>query len=73
MVAAENHQFLWEGCFPVKMPTRCGNNRANPASEEFEKVKENLKDVWETQGKENASFQRPGWNLEFAPLALQEM
>lgn len=47
MVATENPQFLWEGYFPVKMPTRCGNNRASPASEEFEKVKESLKDVWE--------------------------
>lgn len=56
MVASENPQFLWEGYFPVKMPTRCGNNRASPASEEFEKVKESLKDVWETQGKENAKM-----------------
>lgn len=59
----ENHQFLWEGSFPVKMPTRCGNNRASPASEEFEKVKGSLKDVWETQGRANVSFQRQGWNF----------
>lgn len=57
MVAAENHQFLWEGYFPVKMPARSGNSSASPASEESEKVKESLKAVWETQGKENASFQ----------------
>lgn len=61
-----NAQFLWEGYFPVKMPTRCGNNRASPASEEFEKVKESLKDVWVTQGRENTKMW--GEPLEFSPL-----
>lgn len=48
------------------MPTQSGNNRAGPASEEFEKVKESLKAVWKTHGrlygKENAAFQRRNEN-----------
>lgn len=67
MITIENHQFLWEDSFPVKMPTRSGNTSASPASEEFEKVKESLKAVWETQGTENASFQRQSWNIQNLP------
>lgn len=55
----------------MKMPTRCGNNRASPASEEFEKVKESRKDVWEAQGRANPSPQRQSWNFSPARLVLE--
>lgn len=64
--AAASYDFLRKGYFPVKMPTQSGNNRADPASEEFEKVKESLQAIWETRGhfqeKENASVRRRNTN-----------